>query len=250
MTSHVFASNFRGGSRHADYQLPPQGLDGELSARGTHHEEARLAYLLSQCDPTGKTVLDIGANAGFFTLSLADAGASHVLAIEGDPQHAAFIAEGAGRLGLSGRVSVRPEYFEFDGVDDPVDLTLLLNVVHHRGADYGVGDGMDHFRRNMLRDINSLAVDSKYMLLQVGFNAHGRVDLPIFAAGTKQEMIDFVAAGVEDHWRLVDVAIAEVDHGDPVTYRTQTAELLRRRDDLGEFLNRPLFYLESRHPWS
>jgi len=80
-------------------------------------------------DLSGKTVLDIGCNAGFFAMRLKELGASRVVAIDLDPvvlKQARFLAE---RSGLELELYERAAY---DIVDlGPFDIVLCLGVLYH-----------------------------------------------------------------------------------------------------------------------
>jgi tRNA (mo5U34)-methyltransferase len=80
-------------------------------------------------DLTGKTVLDIGCNAGFFSLRMKERGAERVVAIDIDPtvlQQARFLA---GRAGLDIEIQHRSAY---DIVElGPFDIVLCLGVLYH-----------------------------------------------------------------------------------------------------------------------
>ena len=80
-------------------------------------------------DLSGKTVLDIGCNAGFFAMRVKELGASRVVAIDLDPvvlTQARFLAE---RSGLELELYERTAY---DIVDlGPFDIVLCLGVLYH-----------------------------------------------------------------------------------------------------------------------
>ena len=78
--------------------------------------------------------------------------------------------------------------------------------------------------------------------MQLGFNWKGDRHRPLFASGTKVELIDYVRHSVKGHWRIDNIAVVN-----PKTrvYEPINDFNLQRFDTLGEFLNRPLFLLTS-----
>src|SRR5882724_10377824 len=84
-------------SKHSVYQSLPEfveqalGLTIELD-HAWRSDRPRYAYLTSRLSFAGKSVLDIGANTGYFTLNLAKAYGASVVAYEANPNHARIIA--------------------------------------------------------------------------------------------------------------------------------------------------------------
>lgn len=81
-------------------------------------------------DLSGWTVLDIGCNAGFYSIEMKRRGAARVVAIDSDPRYlaqAALAAEVAGvELDLR-RMSV----YDVAALDEQFDLVLFLGVLYH-----------------------------------------------------------------------------------------------------------------------
>ena len=69
--------------------------------------------------------------------------------------------------------------------------------------------------------------------------------MPLFAGGEKREMIEFITAGTADLWELQDIGIA-VSSDQGIVYEDLDSENIQRMDELGEFLNRPIFILRSK----
>ena len=105
----------------------------------SRNEKIRLDYFKSVIDFTGKSILDIGGNSGYFSIELLDSGAKSVHYYEGNKQHADFVAEASAVLGLEEKLKVTNGYLSFtDELEgEKYDVVLLLNVLHHLGDDYG-----------------------------------------------------------------------------------------------------------------
>ncbi len=81
-------------------------------------------------DLTGKTVLDIGCNAGFYSVEMKRRGAARVLGIDTDEGYLAqarFVAEVSGTPIEFRRMSV----YEVAGLNERFDLVLFLGVLYH-----------------------------------------------------------------------------------------------------------------------
>lgn len=79
----------------------------------------------------GWSALDIGCNAGFYSIELARRGA-RVLAIDMDPHYLAQARWCVEQWGLSARVSVREmQVYDLAGLDEPFDLVLFMGVFYH-----------------------------------------------------------------------------------------------------------------------
>jgi hypothetical protein len=81
-------------------------------------------------------------------------------------------------------------------------------------------------------------------VLQIGFCWKGNRNHILFGNGTKQEMIEFVKGAIEGAWSIEHIGVAEGTKSAP-EYNELSPENIQRRDDLGEFLNRPIFILKS-----
>ncbi len=65
----------------------------------------------------------------------------------------------------------------------------------------------------------------------------------MFEGGEKAALIDFVAQGSADNWLIEEVVVP-----DPVSkvYEPISEDNLPRNNQIGEFMNRPLFKMRSR----
>lgn len=239
-------------SKHADYQsLHPTVAalfgDDVPPARG-RHEAQRWAVMQAVTPPAGQRVWDIGANTGYFSMAAIGAGAAHVTAQEGNIAHARFIALCGRALGLAERLRPVAGYCTFAS-DAPmpakVDITLCLNVLHHLGDDFGdPALSQDAALHAMTDALNHLASHTRHLWLQLGFNWKGDIHHPLFAGGTKAALLDYVTQAAALHWHAPDIWLYDPASGQ---FAPPTSATMARLDSLGEFLNRPLIHLRSRH---
>lgn len=251
MVDQTLLQLYRNTSKHSQYQVLPTRVKAllpqdqvEVTSRW---ERERLDYVCARLDVTGKRVADIGGNTGFFSFELLDRGAARVAYHEGNPEHCAFVAHAARQLGLSDRLHAHPGYVDFEHPGLPVhDVVLLLNVLHHIGDDYGdKATRIEQVQATIVQALKAMSHRARHLVFQLGFNWQGDRNKPIFAHGSKAEVIALVNSLAEDYETLA-VGIAERRDG-VVAYRDLNDTNVARDDALGEFLNRPLFILRSRH---
>lgn len=237
--------------KHAGYQaLSPrlrEYFPKELTFNSSRYEPERFAFINQTLDFEGMKVLDVGANAGFFTFEALDLGAESVVAYEGDAALGEFLELAVDLLGLEGRAQVYRTYFEPPGQtpEPKFDVALLMNVLHHLGADFGnsaidkkdVLDVVGHY-------VQRMSSVSRYLVFQLGYCWKGDRNSLLFPHGTKQEQIDFVNSVCAGYWKILSLGIPCGDSG-RIEYLPPENCNLRRVDQLGEFLNRPLFVMQS-----
>jgi SAM-dependent methyltransferase len=239
-------------SKHSSYQCLPSELISLFGSTkliiNSRFENERVKYILRNIDIKSKNILDIGANTGFFSFEFLKEGAEHFTAYEGNKAHADFLACATNVLGRQKQVDIFNEYFLFDSpiFEKKYDITLLLNVLHHIGDDFGDKDiSINSVKKLIIKSLNSLANITTYLVFQLGFNWKGNRDNRLFEAGTKREMIDFIRDGTYQNWSIDKIGVAE-RLGDTVTYNDLNDNNIKREDPLGEFLNRPIFILKSK----
>lgn len=249
----TLAALYQRTSKHSHYQtlagaVAPLLDIGAVRVKARHETE-RLAYMLARCPIEGLHLADIGGNTGFFSFEMLSHGAAQVDYYEGHEPHHAFVAAAAQRLGLADRLHTHHRYLTLTrGELPPVDCALLLNVLHHLGDDFGDRDtAQEAALQQMLGCLAALAHSARWLIFQMGFNWKGDRRQPLFAGGRKAELIDFVRRGTAADWSVEAIGVAERS-ASRVLYRDLSARNIARDDSLGEFLNRPIFVLRSRHP--
>ena len=239
-------------SKHSNYQVLASPLRKHVPVEKletrSRFEQERLDYVLGKVPYQNCTLSDIGGNTGFFSFEFIVQGARSVTFIEGNKEHSVFVQEAAAVLGWQEKFIVDNRYLKL--TDDlstlDVDICLLLNVLHHVGDDYGdPSQSIESAKQNVLNSLSALAKRTKYLIFQLGFNWKGDILLPLFADGTKRELIEFVREGTKDSWVIRNIGIAE-SAGDKIIYNELDSKNIERRDSLGEFLNRPIFIMESK----
>lgn len=237
-------------SKHSNYQILPECLktfldDKDIEVK-SRYEKERLDYILSQLNPSGKSILDIGGNTGYFTFEMLARAAKRVNYYEGNQAHAEFVKVAADLLNFSGKINIFNEYFNFSGNSAlHYDIVLLLNVLHHVGDDYGDENlSIEKAKEQIIESINYFKDKTEYLVFQLGFCWKGNRSTLLFEKGTKEEMIDFIKAGTRKDWIIKEIAIPE-KRDEKIGYLPLNDENIKRSDALGEFLNRPLFIMKS-----
>jgi SAM-dependent methyltransferase len=238
-------------SKHSNYQILPKRLSEIISNDDidvkSRFELERLEYILRNIDVKNKSILDIGGNSGFFTFEMLENKANKIHYYEGNKDHVDFVKLSAEVLNLEHKMQLTHGYFSFgdEDIKNHYDIILLLNVLHHIGDDFGDGKlSIDIAKKFILKQLNSLAKSSKIIVFQLGFNWKGNRNLCLFENGTKKEMISFIEEGTRNHWKIIKIGIAE-DREGIIKYYDLNDKNIERFDHLGEFLNRPIFIMES-----
>lgn len=90
----------------------------------------RFAHALP--DVRGKTVLDIGCNAGFYSFEMARRGAARVLGIDNAPHYLAQAELASDVLGLSGQIEFRMcSTYDVGSIGERFDLVIFMGVLYH-----------------------------------------------------------------------------------------------------------------------
>lgn len=239
-------------SKHSNYQILPECLKPYLNQQDisvkSRYEKERLQYILSKIYPSGKHILDIGGNSGYFSFEFLDHGAAKVDYYEGNSSHAEFVKVSAELLNFQDQISVSNKYYNFrEPSGFHHDIVLLLNVLHHVGDDYGAKDlSIENAKAQIIESINHFSGKTDYMVFQLGFCWKGDRNMLLFEHGTKEEMINFLTGGIRQHWNVEEIAVAERVN-DEIVYRPLNDNNIKRSDAMGEFLNRPIFILRSKH---
>jgi 2-polyprenyl-3-methyl-5-hydroxy-6-metoxy-1,4-benzoquinol methylase len=237
-------------SKHSNYQILAPQLEtlipqDDLETR-SRHEKERFSAIRDSIDLDGKTVLDIGGNTGYFTFEALRSGAS-VTYFEGNQSHADFVATAGEILNVQHRLNVRDQYYLFDGTNQGnFDVVFLLNVLHHVGDDYGdTKISIEKARQSIIDSLLGMTGIAQTLVFQLGFNWKGDIGQPLFEGGTKREMIDFLQEQLSDAYSFDQILVADAIDG-RIVYEDVNDDNVQRRDELGEFLNRPLMILTPR----
>jgi SAM-dependent methyltransferase len=235
-------------SKHSQYQaLHPTVLRavGALDASYSGKLEQERADYMALCyDFSGKTVLDIGANTGYFSFHALQLGATHTVLAEGNAAHVEALSQMIELLDLQRRTSLLAAYYDFKNPGGArYDLGICLNVIHHLGDDFeATMESKEQALQAMASAVQGLSSVCHALFFQMGFNWKGDPDQPLFEHGTKEDVVKFVKGLSDGFWQVRHIAVpdrAELD------YRALSEHNSGRFDEVGEFCNRPIFYLES-----
>ena len=239
---------------HSQYQRMPQFLNElqGIEAIKPKYEKERMDYVLEKVGNQFQRVLDIGGNSGYFTFESIRLFQSAEKVIvdyyDGSKSHADFVRLSAKILDLSNQVNVHKIYYT---IDTPVpdngayDIAYCMNVVHHMGRDFYKCNDKTIIKDEIIKYLNSLSSVTKILVFQMGYNWQGDINNCLFDNGTKKEMEDYLLSGIKGYWNILGIGIAEREDGN-YYYRDVSEQNNIRIDDFGEFLNRPLFILETR----
>lgn len=82
-------------------------------------------------DLSGKSVLDIGCNAGFYSVEMKRRGAARVLGIDADERYLAQARLATGALGFEGVEFRRLDVYDVGALGERFDLVVFMGVLYH-----------------------------------------------------------------------------------------------------------------------
>lgn len=257
-------------SKHGQYQTIPDRLAALLGIQFEVNEEwrgDRPRYPLIKefiQESACRSVLDVGANTGFFALSLAgDLPHLSVKACELNKTHARIIELLARVGGYQVAVTDQPADLAHAGGFGLHDCALHLNILHHAGHDFDaihVKD-RDAYRSYAVAYLQAFRGTARRMVYQMGYNWKGDKTLPLIPkedqAGKVRFTLDLFAAS---GWAVEGVAFARKGTGAyPIEYERFAPDALHQ-DDVqlqawlteryadgvwSEFYQRPLWFCRS-----
>lgn len=238
-------------SKHSQYQMLHEMLrpiikDFDDINRHHMYEKERWEYINKKLNLKNKVCLDIGGNTGYFTLAALESQAKEIIYYEGNKNHADFMQLVCQILHIQDKIQVNKEYYIFKNNKKQVDITFLLNVLHHFGDDYGDKQiNIKEAKKAIIQQLRVLANQTNFLVFQLGYNWKGNEKYPLFSFGTKKEQIEFLTNNLEETWEILNIGIAQGDMNN-ISYLDQNLNNIKRVDGLGEFLNRPLFIMKSK----
>jgi len=267
---------YHDGSKHSIYQNVPEFVKKEIGYNEKIDENwrgdtARYQYLTKTLEfNDGKSVGEIGANTGFFILSLAHANPlSKFFAYEINKTHANFIAEIAESF-LMTNVTVKPFGIDLVGIDqmEEHDILLNYNVLHHAGVDFDTDKiaSVGEYEAYAVEYLKKLRLKTKQMVFQIGSNWGGNKQKPIIDLADDAEKIAFNARIFKKAgWKIEDISL-HTRENDILEYVPLSSDLisqlntsligtereiivnnldLSRLSGFSEFYRRPIFIVKS-----
>ena len=148
---------------------------------------ARFADALP-ADLTGKTVLDIGCNAGFYSVEMKRRGAARVLGIDSDDRYLAQARLATEALGFAGVEFRNLSVYDVAALGERFDLVIFMGVLYHLRHPLLA---LDLIREHVAGDL------LLFQTMQQGGNAVAEVpvDHPFHAPGTFDPPAYFMDAG-------------------------------------------------------
>lgn len=268
---------YNDGSKHSRYQNIPEFVRNELGYTETIDENwrgdtARFTYLTETLPfGEGKSIGEIGANTGFFTLSLAHANpTSTFYAYEINPTHAAFIQDIGESFQMKNLV-VKAQGVDMEGIAlmETHDILLNYNVLHHAGVDFDSDKlaSVEDYEAYATEYLKRMSSKTKKMVFQIGSNWGGNKLKPIIPLSDDAEKVAFNARLFKNSgWNILDISLHTRMNG-TLAYRAVSAEILDQinRCPIGEekklieklvdlsefpsfseFYRRPIFIVESK----
>jgi SAM-dependent methyltransferase len=266
-------------SKHSVYQNTPAFIREKLGYTETIDENwrgdsARWDYLRENIDFSEKSVLDVGANTGFFALSIAHRNRNaDVTALEGNGNHSRYIETIAEYFEMP-NVRVLHQYLAMEDLPTlgHYDTVLLFNVLHHAGADFD----KDNVRTEAelfsycVRYMKQLADKCTRVIFQMGYNWGGNKLRPVVELNDDVSKVIYTAKFmIEAGWEMERILLPRSCKGKP--YPAELSELPQSTNDLlnnkeyekasktiervvdpeirnfSEFYRRPLFICKTRH---
>jgi tRNA (mo5U34)-methyltransferase len=109
-----------------DVETAPQHFLGDYPAV----KFANFRHALP-ADLTGKSVLDIGCNAGFYSVEMKRRGAARVLGIDSDDRYLAQARLATSALGFTGVEFAKLSVYDVAAIGETFDLVIFMGVLYH-----------------------------------------------------------------------------------------------------------------------
>lgn len=261
------------GTKHAVYQRLPDFVAEELGVDMPVDEtwrgvSARYRNLLDTLD-FGRigSVGDVGANTGFFSLSLAHRfPGTKFIAYEVNPDFCTFINIVSEHFRL-GNLETRELLIDLSGLGrlEFHDVLLAFNVLHHAGVDFDCGAvDLPAFASYARRFLAGLRARCRVLVFQMGFNWGGDKKHPIVSLDDDAGKVVYVASAVRESGWEIDSVYAVCREGvydciplphelvrklnaEPASARSSLTEYVSgcRMATFSEFYRRPIFYCNN-----
>lgn len=221
----------RQNAKHSAYQMLPDclGVVGTDLAQGVgfkRQDDKRYNWLASKLTNLSGTVVDIGANLGYFTFQLLKDYSVDVIAYEPYEPHARVISIIRELCGYKEtRLRVMNQGVGLREIDllPESNLLLLLNVIQHAGEDYDADlvRTVDEWRNYAISYLAKLRDKTDMLFFQMGYTWLGH-DAKLCS---DDEIIDFTAKLLTDAgWTIKHCGVIS-KHALPITYEDYSVSL-------------------------
>lgn len=209
---------YKDSSKHSTYQNIPCFVQEALGYQENINEDwrgdtARYNYILGFLQKIKvNSIVDIGANTGFFSHSLVkDLSDVSVTAVEPNSNHADFIREINTIFSLDNIkvIDKSLQIDDFDNFKDVYECALILNVLHHAGVDFDkdkvkqpseVWDYLENY-------LSKFSKVSSLIILQLGYNWGGDKTQPIVPTNDLYQMLfNLCYSAKRSGWNIREVA--------------------------------------------
>lgn len=213
-------------------------------------DRERAEFIFREKAVLGRRVLDIGANQGYISIEAALRGAEGIDAFESNDLDYSFLSLAAKLFSELGTITVHNHNYSFPRcMDFNWNYIICLNVLHHVGRYFDTHvKSLLEAKTAMEGHLKSLIPKAGGVWLQIGFNWQGNVQQPMFTHGTKREMAEFVLSAIGPDARVSVIGIYNPQSQvyEKVSYGDWRHPLWCRIEGVGEFPNRPLFFIECK----
>lgn len=264
-------------SKHAVYQNIPDFVQKGLGYSETIDEHwrgdsSRWDYMNETLDFSNQSVLDVGANTGFFALSLArNYPDSTFTALEGNNNHAEFIGMVKSHFELN-NVTILPRYLDIVGLDSlgKYDTILVFNVLHHAGVDFDQNkvNNRHELYKYLVAYMGKLAAHARRVIFQMGYNWGGNKQEPVVELNNDAGKYEYTSKFLREsgwhieamaspfasgkpvpvtHKNVPDAIIAAANTGNDAIMRQQLDTFMSADiRTFSEFYRRPIFICSTR----
>jgi hypothetical protein len=263
-------------SKHSRYQNIPSYISNTIGYRENVDENwrgdtARYNHLLHLIDFNKiSSIGDIGANTGFFSLSLKEKfPALKIYAYEGNSNHTEFIETIKEIFGIQ-NLDIINDVLTLDKIKglNFHDVLLFYNVMHHAGVDFDDGSTSNtSFKKYAIKYLKELSYKSKYIVFQMGYNWGGNKQKPIIDLDDDLGKILFNCEILHTaFWQPLEISLPHISANKIVNFNIadnikfdiidnwqspsdKTIDYISSLElsQFSEFYRRPIFFCKSTH---
>jgi len=259
-------------SKHGNYQMLPTVLINKIPELGKYSQsrrfdDRRYQWFSEKLNFTNKSVLDIGANIGYFSFRLAIEKNAKVTAYEPYLKHFDAIKSIKTILELyDDQITPINKGVELNDIENlpEQDIVLFFNVIQHAGEDFDCKyvHNKTEWEKYAIEYLHRLTYKAKYIVFQQGYTWLGHAG----KLCQDENIIDFTATILRKaNWNIKccgiikdvsnptysDFEVALQNNIHPITNKWQRIKLnilrkIRISNNDYRFMQRPIFICTSR----